>query len=40
MRMKDDYMKNGQLKPGCNVQIGVESEHIIGVRLFPNPTDV
>ena len=39
MRMKEDYMKNGQLKPGYNVQIGVESEYIVGVGLFPNPTD-
>ena len=28
-----------QLKPGYNVQIGVESEYIVGVGLFPNPTD-
>ena len=40
MRMKEDYMKNGQLKPGYNVQIGVENEYIIGLGLFPNPTDV
>ena len=40
MRMKEDYMRNGQLKPGYNVQIGVENEYIIGVSLFPNPTDV
>lgn len=39
MRMKEDHMRNGQLKPGYNVQIGVESEYIIGVGLFPNPTD-
>ena len=39
MRMKEDYMKNGQLKPGYNVQIMVESEYIVGVGLFPNPTD-
>lgn len=26
MRMKEDYMRNGQLKPGYNVQIGVENE--------------
>ena len=39
MRMKEDAMRNGQLKPGYNVQIGVESEYIIGVGLFPNPAD-
>jgi len=40
MRMKEDHMLNGQLKPGYNVQIAVESEYIVGVSLFPNPSDV
>jgi transposase len=40
MRMKEDHMRNGQLKPAYNVQIGVESEYIVGISLFPNPTDV
>lgn len=40
MRMKEDAMKNGQLKPGYNVQIGVESEYIVEMGIFPNPTDV
>jgi hypothetical protein len=31
MRMKDDHMVNGQLKPGYNLQIGVESEYIVGL---------
>ena len=31
MRMKDDHMGNGQLKPGYNLQIGVESEYIVGL---------
>ena len=26
MRMKEDYMRNGQLKPGYNLQIGVISD--------------
>lgn len=39
MRMKEDHMRNGQLKPGYNVQIGVESEYIVGIGLFSNPTD-
>lgn len=39
MRMKEDYMNNGQLKPGYNVQIAVESEYIVGMGLFDNPTD-
>ena len=39
MRLKEDHMLNSQLKPAYNVQIGVESEYIIGLGLFPNPTD-
>ena len=39
MRMKEDYMNNGQLKPGDNVQIAVESEYSVGLGLFHNPTD-
>ena len=38
--MKEEHMLNGQLKPGYNVQIGVESEYIVGIPLFLNPTDV
>ena len=40
MRMKDDYMCNGQLKPGYNIQIGVESEYIVACGAFSNCTDV
>lgn len=39
MRMKEDPMKNGQLKPAYNVQLAVQSEYIVGIGLFPNPTD-
>ena len=39
MRMKDDHMKNGQLKPGYNVQIGTENQFITGYSIHPNPTD-
>ena len=39
MRMKEDAMKNGQTKPGYNLQIGTENQFIIDFRLFPNPTD-
>ena len=39
MRMKEDHMRNGQLKPGYNVQIAVHSEYIMGVGIFPNPND-
>ena len=30
MHMKEDHMRNGQLKPGYNVQIAVNSEYITG----------
>ena len=40
MHMKEDYMRNGQLKPGYNIQIGVESEYIVGVGSFSNRSDV
>ena len=39
MRMKEDHMKNGQLKPGYNVQIGTENQFIIGYSLHQRPTD-
>lgn len=39
MRMKEDYMKNGQLKPGYNVQIATEGQYALAYDLFPNPTD-
>lgn len=40
MRMKDDYMHNGQLKPGYNIQLGVESEYIVACGAYSNCTDV
>lgn len=39
MRMKDDYMQNGQLKPGYNVQIATEGQYTLAYDIFPNPTD-
>jgi len=39
MHMKEDHMRNGQLKPGYNVQIAVNSEYITCVAAFPNRTD-
>ena len=39
MRMKEDHMKNGQLKSAYNLQIAVESEYMVAAKLFPNPTD-
>ena len=40
MRMKDDHMRNGQLKAGYNVQLGVEGEYVVGVGIFPNCNDL
>lgn len=39
MRMKDDYMKNGQLKPGYNVQIATEGQYTLAYGVYANPTD-
>ncbi|OIJ11841.1 DDE transposase [Anaerobacillus alkalilacustris] len=39
MRMKDDYMQNGQLKAGYNVQIATEGQYALAYSLFSNPTD-
>ena len=39
MRMKEDHMRNGQLKPGYNVQAAVNSEFITGIDVFSNRTD-
>ena len=39
MRMKEDHMRNGQLKPGYNVQIAVNSEYITGIEAFSDRAD-
>jgi len=39
MRMKEDHMKNGQLKPGYNLQLGVEGGYIVGVDLSSERSD-
>lgn len=39
MRMKDDHMKNGQLKPGYNVQMGTEGQFITGFSVHQQPGD-
>jgi transposase len=39
MRMKEDHMRNGQLKPAYNVQIGTENQFIVGYSLHQRPTD-
>lgn len=40
MHLKDDHMRNGQLKPAYNIQIGVESEYIVGIGSFTERNDV
>lgn len=40
MHMKDDHMRNAQLKPGYNVQIGVDSEYVVAVDIFQDRNDV
>lgn len=39
MRMKEDHMKNGQLKPGYNVQIGTENQFVTGYSIHRRPGD-
>jgi transposase len=39
MRMKEDHMRNGQLKPGYNVQVGTENGFVVSYAIYPNPTD-
>ena len=39
MRMKEDHMRNGQLKPGYNLQLGVEGEYIVGVDIRNDRSD-
>ncbi|WP_368884308.1 transposase, partial [Staphylococcus haemolyticus] len=39
MRMKEDHMKNGQLKPGYNLQIATNSQFVLSYNVYQNPTD-
>lgn len=39
MRMKEDAMGNGQLKPAYNLQHGVDAEYITWLTIGPQPTD-
>ena len=40
MHMKDDHMRNAQLKPGYNVQLGVDSEYIVAADVYQDRNDV
>ncbi len=39
MRMKDDHMGNGQLKPGYNVQWSTQYRYVVNYSLHPDPND-
>jgi transposase len=39
MHMKEDHMRNAQLKPGYNIQLGVEGEYITGVLVSSERSD-
>jgi len=39
MRMKEDHMRNGQLKPGYNIQIGTENQFVVGYSIHQRPGD-
>lgn len=39
MRMKEDHMKNGQLKPAYNPQISTENQFITHVSIHQKPND-
>ena len=37
--MKEDHMKNGQHKPGYNIQAATTNQYVVDFALYPNPTD-
>lgn len=39
MRMKEDHMKNGQLKPAYNLQVSTHGQFVVNYSLHPNPND-
>ena len=39
MRMKDDHMRNGQLKAGYNWQISTSDQYIVNYDIYHNPND-
>ena len=39
MRLKEDHMKNGQLKPAYNVQISTNNQYIVNYSLHRQSTD-
>jgi len=39
MRMKEDHMKNGQLKPAYNMQVSTNNQYIASYSIHQNTTD-
>lgn len=39
MRLKEDHMKNGQLKPAYNVQVSTNNQYIVNYSLHQQSTD-
>lgn len=39
MRMKEDHMGNGQLKPGYNLQVSTHKQFVVNYTLHQRPTD-
>jgi transposase len=39
MRMKEDHMKNGQLKPGYNATLAVDAEYIVAAMISQDRSD-
>lgn len=40
MRLKEDHMKNGQLKPAYNAALAVDAEYIVAARIFQERNDI
>ena len=40
MQLKDDHMKNGQLKPAYNIQCATNGGYVIDIKGFSYPADV
>ena len=40
MRMKEDHMKNGQLKPAYNIQCATNGGYVVDIEGFNNPADM
>ncbi len=39
MRIKEDYMKNGQFKPGYNLQVAKNSQFVLSYNVYQNSND-